>query len=135
MLGTILGWLSGPLLDKLVGPALTVYRDKLAADNDAGRMAVDLAKRELDLRQREAELRSEERRVMPWHHPAMMLGYILVFYVGKVVVWDSALGLGETPAIKGAVGDWLGMVATFFIGISGAAGAVTASVQMLTRRR
>ena len=135
MLSTILRWIAGPFIDKLAGPALEAYRAKLAAGNDADRIAADLAAREIALKQREAELRSEERRVMAWHHPAMMLGYILVLYVGKVVVWDSMLGLGETPAIKGAVGDWLGMVATFFIGASATAGTVTASVQMLTRRR
>ena len=134
MLQLLLNWFGGPLLDKLVSPALTAYRDKLAADNDAGRIAADLAKREIDLRQREAELRSEERRIMPWHHPAMLLGYILVLYVGKVVVWDSMLGLGETPAIRGAVGEWLGQVAAFFVGASAAAGAITATAQILRRR-
>ena len=94
----------------------------------------EIVGRELDVARREAELRSAERMAMRWHHPAMLMGYILVAYVGKIVVFDTMLGLGETPAIRGAVGDWLGMVATFFVGVSGVASAATSVAAILKRR-
>lgn len=134
MLSTILRWIAGPFIDKLAGPALEAYRAKLAAGNDADRIASELAGRELTVAQREAELRSAERMAMRWHHPAMLMGYILVLYIGKVVVWDTMLGLGETPAIRGAVGEWLGLVATFFVGVSGVASAATSVASILKRR-
>lgn len=134
MLSTVLGWISGPFLNRLVGPALDAYKARLAAGNDADRIAAEIVGRELDVARREAELRSAERMAMRWHHPAMLMGYILVAYVGKIVVFDTMLGLGETPAIRGAVGDWLGMVATFFVGVSGVASAATSVAAILKRR-
>ena len=84
------------------------------------------------LDQREAELRSQERIALigRWYEPVNLMGYLLVLYIGKVVLFDSMLGLGETPAIKGAVGEWLGMIATFFVGTRGAV-----SVAAILRRR
>jgi hypothetical protein len=128
MLQMILGFLSGPIIEK----ALEGWKAKLAADNDSDRIAADLAGRELVVQQRELELRSQERIALlgRWWEPANLLGYVLVIYVGKVVLFDSILGLGETPAIRGAVGEWLGMVATFYVGTRGAI-----SVASILRRR
>jgi hypothetical protein len=128
MLQMILGFLSGPIIEK----ALEGWKAKLAAETDSDRIAADLAGRELVVQQRELELRSQERIALlgRWWEPANLLGYILVFYVAKVVLYDSILGLGETPAIRGAVGDWLGMVATFYVGTRGAI-----SVASILRRR
>jgi hypothetical protein len=132
-------WLSSVFsgaLSLLATPALNTllegWKAKLAADNDSDRIAADLAGRELVVQQRELELRSQERIALlgRWWEPANLLGYILVFYVAKVVLYDSILGLGETPAIRGAVGDWLGMVATFYVGTRGAI-----SVASILRRR
>jgi hypothetical protein len=128
MLQMILGFLSGPIIEK----ALEGWKAKLAADNDSDRIAADLAGRELVVQQRELELRSQERIALlgRWWEPANLLGYVLVLYVAKVVLYDSILGLGETPAIRGAVGEWLGMVATFYVGTRGAI-----SVASILRRR
>jgi hypothetical protein len=128
MLQMILGFLSGPIIEK----ALEGWKAKLAADNDSDRIAADLAGRELIVQQRELELRSQERVALlgRWWEPANLLGYVLVLYVAKVVLYDSILGLGETPAIRGAVGEWLGMVATFYVGTRGAI-----SVASILRRR
>jgi hypothetical protein len=128
MLQMILGFLSGPIIEK----ALEGWKAKLAADNDSDRIAADLAGRELIVQQRELELRSQERIALlgRWWEPANLLGYVLVIYVSKVVLFDSILGLGETPAIRGAVGEWLGMVATFYVGTRGAI-----SVASILRRR
>jgi hypothetical protein len=132
-------WLSSILseaLSLLATPALNTllegWKAKLAADNDSDRIAADLAGRELIVQQRELELRSQERIALlgRWWEPANLLGYVLVIYVGKVVLFDSILGLGETPAIRGAVGEWLGMVATFYVGTRGAI-----SVAAILRRR
>jgi hypothetical protein len=128
---TLLGWITGPLF----GQVLEGYRAKLAADGAADRLAADLGLRDLELASREAELRSAERLALigRWHEPANLLGYILVVYVAKVVLWDSVLGLGETPAVRGAVGEWLGLVATFFVGGRAAVG-VGLAVARLGRR-
>ena len=131
IVATLLSWITGPL----IGQVLDGYKARLAADGAADKLAADLASRDLELASREAELRSAERLALVgrWSEPANLLGYILVVYVAKVVLWDSVLGLGETPAVRGAVGDWLGLVATFFVGGRAAVG-VGLAVARLGRR-
>lgn len=35
---------------------------------------------------------------------------------GKCIVWDTILGLGTTPALKGDVSGWAGLVMSFYFG-------------------
>ena len=35
---------------------------------------------------------------------------------GKCVVWDTILGLGTTPPLKGDVSIWAGLVMSFYFG-------------------
>ena len=128
MLQLILNWLGGPV----ISAGIDAYKAKITAENDADARTTELAGKALLLDQREAELRSQERIALigRWYEPVNMMGYLLVLYIGKVVLFDSMLGLGETPAIKGAVGEWLGMIATFFVGTRGAV-----SVAAILRRR
>jgi hypothetical protein len=128
MLQLILNWLGGPV----ISAGIEAYKAKITAENDADARTTELAGKALLLDQREAELRSQERIALigRWYEPVNLMGYLLVLYIGKVVLFDSMLGLGETPAIKGAVGEWLGMIATFFVGTRGAV-----SVAAILRRR
>ena len=128
MLQLILNWLGGPV----ISAGIEAYKAKITAENDADASTTELAGKALLLDQREAELRSQERIALigQWYEPVNLMGYLLVLYIGKVVLFDSMLGLGETPAIKGAVGEWLGMIATFFVGTRGAV-----SVAAILRRR
>ena len=128
MLQLILNWLGGPI----VSAGIEAYKARITAENDADARTTELAGKALLLDQREAELMSQERIALigRWYEPVNLMGYLLVLYIGKVVLFDSMLGLGETPAIKGAVGEWLGMIATFFVGTRGAV-----SVAQILRRR
>lgn len=128
MLQLILNWLGGPV----ISAGIEAYKASITAENDADARTTELAGKALLLDQREAELRSQERIALigRWYEPVNLMGYLLVLYIGKVVLFDSMLGLGETPAIKGAVGEWLGMIATFFVGTRGAV-----SVAAILRRR
>jgi len=128
MLQLILNWLGGPV----ISAGIEAYKAKITAENDADARTTELAGKALLLDQREAELRSQERIALigRWYEPVNLMGYLLVLSIGKVVLFDSMLGLGETPAIKGAVGEWLGMIATFFVGTRGAV-----SVAAILRRR
>ena len=132
MLQLILNWLGGPV----ISAGIEAYKAKITAENDADARTTELAGKALLLDQREAELRSQERIALigRWYEPVNLMGYLLVLYIGKVVVWDTMLGLGETPAIRGAVGEWLGLVATFFVGVSGVASAATSVASILKRR-
>ncbi len=124
MLG-FLGTILQPLLNFFGGPvvkgAVDAYKAKLEAGNNADRIAADLAGRELEVQQREIEVQGEYRKALlgHWHEPVNLFGYILVFYIGKVMIWDAALGLGSTDAVRGVVGDWAGMIMIFYVGKRG----------------
>ena len=106
--------IGGPIVNAL----LDGYRARLDAGNTSERIAADLAARELAVQQAEIAAQSQLRiaQIGRWHEPEHLAAYIFVAYLGKVVVWDSMLGLGATPAIKGAVGEWLALIAMFLFG-------------------
>lgn len=114
----VLGFFGGPLLEK----ALDGYKAKLASGNTTERIAADLASRELVVEQREIEVQADYKRALIGHplEPANVAAYIFVLYIAKVVVWDTMLGLGSTPAIRGNVGEWMALIAAFLFGKRGA---------------
>lgn len=97
------------------------YKAKLTADNTTEKIFADLAAKELELQARENDLNGQYRVALlgRWYEPVNLLAYAIVSYVGKVVVWDTMLGLGSTPAIKGDVATWMGMVMLFLVGKRG----------------
>lgn len=113
-------WLASFLGGPLVNGLIKAYQAKLDAGNTSERIAADLAAKELALEQRERELAtqviiSEEGR---WWTalPRAMVCYAASIFVCKVVVWDTVLGLGSTPAIKGDVGVWIGWLMVMWFG-------------------
>ena len=106
--------IGGPVVNAL----LDGYRARLDAGNTSERIAADLAARELAVQQAEIAAQTQLRiaQIGRWHEPEHLAAYIFVAYLGKVVVWDSMLGLGATPAIKGAAGEWLALIAMFLFG-------------------
>lgn len=121
----MLAFLAGPLMSLIGGPIvkgfIDSYKAKLDAGNTRERIAADLAGKELDVQRREVEVQGELRKAMigHWYEPTQLLGYIMVIYVGKVVVWDKVLAFGVTDPIAGAVGEWAGAIIMFLIGKRG----------------
>lgn len=114
MWNLILSFLGGPIVNGI----LSGYKSYLGSVDTIEAAKVDLAKRELDVESIEAQARGQLRiaQVGHWSEPEHLMGYILVAYIGKVVVWDTMLGLGSTGSIHGDVGTWLGMIAAFYLG-------------------
>lgn len=113
-------WLANLIGGPIINGLIDSYKAKLEAGNNSERIAADLAAKELNLEQRERELAtqviiSEEGR---WWTalPRAMFCYAGAIFVCKVVVWDTCLGLGSTPAIKGDVGIWLGWLMAMWFG-------------------
>lgn len=113
----ILNFFGGPIVKGVVD----AYKAKLEAGNTEGRIAADLAARELDVQAREIEAQKQIRIAMigRWYEPTQLLGYIMVIYVGKVIVWDKVFAIGITDPITGAVGEWAGAIIMFLIGKRG----------------
>lgn len=114
-----------PVLNLLGGPvikgAVDAYRAKLDAGNTKERIAADLAGRELLVQQRELEVQAQYKTAIigHWYEPPTLMGYIMVTYIGKVIVWDKVLAWGVTDPIEGQVLTWAGMIMVFWIGSRG----------------
>ena len=113
MFQLILSFLSGPLLGKVVD----AYKLKLEAGNNSERIAADLAEKAILLDQKASELEAQYKisTVGAWYSPDHLLGYIAVIYIGKVVIWDKVLSLGNTDPIHGDVGVWFGWIVGFWL--------------------
>lgn len=113
------------LASLIAGPVITGvldgYKAKLAAGNTADRIAADLAGRELDVQKREIEVQGQLKtaQIGKWYEPEHLMGYIMVTYLGKVIIWDKVLKLGTTDSITGSVGEWAGMIIVFYVGMRG----------------
>ncbi len=117
-MGAILSWLASLLTGPLLSKALDAYKAKLAAGNDADKIATDLAARELAVQQREIEVQSQYRiaSLGRWYEPDKLMGYFVAVYLGKLLIWDKVLGLGVTDGLCRA-GDncWTGSVANTIV--------------------
>ena len=110
----ILSWLASLLTGPLLNKALEGWKAKLAADNDANRIAADLATRELAVQQRELDLQTQYRiaSLGCWYEPDKLMGYAVAVYVGKLLIYYKVLGLGSTDPL----GGWIETTANLIVG-------------------
>lgn len=116
MIGFIQSVLTGPIIGGLVD----AYKARLSSGTTQDQMLADLAGRELAVEQRERELAvqqniADEGRWWTAAPRALVMWAMAVFVV-KVVVWDTVLGLGTTPALKGQVGDAFSAIMVMWFG-------------------
>lgn len=109
---TIISFLGGPVIKGLID----AYQAKLKAGNVDNRIAADLASGEIAAQT--AETREQTKLKIaeighPWE-PEKLAFYIVLVFFAKCVIWDTVLGLGSTPALKGDVSVWAGMVMGFY---------------------
>jgi len=111
---TILSFLGGPVIKGLID----AYQAKLKAGNVDSKIAADLAATEIAAQvaetQTQAQLKISEIG-HPWE-PEKVAFYITLVFYSKCVVWDTVLGLGTTPALKGDVSAWAGLIISFYFG-------------------
>jgi hypothetical protein len=112
----ILSFIGGPIISGLIN----AYKAKLDAGNTSERIAADLAQKDLELQGRERDLNvqqniSDEGR---WWTaaPRAIICWSFALFVAKVVIWDTVLGWGSTPPLRGMVADWGGAVMVCYFG-------------------
>ena|ERR1700760_821284 len=111
---TILSFLGGPVIKGLID----AYKAKLAAGNVDSKIAADLAATEIAAQTAEAQALAQLKIAgigHPWE-PEKLAFYIVLIFFAKCVVWDTILGLGTTPPLKGDVSIWAGLVMSFYFG-------------------
>ena len=110
----ILSFLGGPVIKGLID----AYQAKLKAGNIDAKIAADLAASEIAAQTLETQSLTQLKIAEighPWE-PEKIAFYIVLVFFAKCVVWDTILGLGTTPALKGDVSIWAGLVMSFYFG-------------------
>jgi bacillopeptidase F (M6 metalloprotease family) len=112
----VLGWLGNLLGGPFAKAAVQAYQAKLTSENSAEKTAADLAARELVVQQRELELQTQYRiaEIGRWYEPDKLLGYCVVVYFAKLLVWDKVLGLGVTDPLAGFASTTANLVVSFY---------------------
>jgi len=108
----ILSFLGGPVIKGLID----AYQAKLKAGNIDSKIAADLAASEIAAQTLEMQSLTQLKIAEighPWE-PEKLAFYIVLAFFAKCVVWDTILGLGTTPSLKGDVSIWAGLVMSFY---------------------
>lgn len=114
MWATILSIVSTPFFNTV----LAAYTARLKAGTAQEVLAKDLAVQELQVQQAQQQAQYQLRTAEVGHfwEPEKIAMYVVLLYMGKVVIWDTMLGWGSTPAIKGEVALWLNLVVSYYFG-------------------
>jgi hypothetical protein len=111
---TILSFLGGPVIKALI----EAYQAKLKATNVESKIAADFAATEIAAQTAEMQALSQLRVSEighPWESEKLAF-YIVLAFFAKCILYDTILGLGTTPALKGDVSIWAGLVMSFYFG-------------------
>jgi hypothetical protein len=106
--------IGGPVVSGLIG----AYKAHLQATTQDNTIAADLAAKEIAAQTAETNAITQLKVAEighPWE-PEKLAFYIVLLFFAKCVVWDTILGLGTTPALKGDVSIWAGLVMSFYFG-------------------
>jgi hypothetical protein len=109
---SIISFLGGPVIKGLI----EAYNAKLKAGNVESKIAADLAATEIAAQTVETNAVSQLKTAEIGHafEPEKLAFYVWLVYFAKCVIWDTVLGLGTTPEIKGAVAVWCGLIVSFY---------------------
>ena len=110
----IISFLGGPVIKGLID----AYQAKLKAGNVDNKIAADLAAGEIAAQTAETNAQTRLKIAEVGHpfEPEKLAFYIVLVFFAKCVLWDTILGLGTTPALKGDVSIWAGLVMSFYFG-------------------
>lgn len=113
----ILGFLGGPVMKGLVD----AYKVKVQAGVQDNKMATDLAAQEIAAQTAETNAITQYRiaEIGHWYEPDKIMGYLVAFLLGKLIVWDICLGLGTTDLHIGWLTSTSNTIIAFYFGKRG----------------
>jgi len=108
----IISFLGGPVIKGLID----AYQAKLKAGNVDSKIAADLAATEIAAQTAETQAQTQYRiaEIGHWYEPDKLLGYCVVLYFAKLLVWDKVLGLGTTDALAGFASTTANLIVSFY---------------------
>jgi hypothetical protein len=101
-----------------IGADRSLQRTSQGHDGGSHSIAADLAVKEIAAETAETSAQTQLKIAEighPWE-PEKLAFHIVLAFFAKCVVWDTILGLGTTPALKGDVSVWAGLVMSFYFG-------------------
>jgi len=108
----LFSFLGGPVAKALVQG----YQAKLTAGNTSEKIAAETAGAEIAAQTAETRAQTDLKiaQIGHWYEPEKLFAYSLWFYFTKVYIYDAALGLGTTDAVRGDVAAWGGLIISFY---------------------
>lgn len=108
----ILSFLGGPVIKGLID----AYQAKLKAGNVESKIAADLAAGEIAAQVSETNAIMQYRvaEIGHWYEPDKLLGYCVVIYFAKLLVFDKVMGLGTTDPLAGFASTTANLIVSFY---------------------
>jgi len=108
----ILSFLGGPIIKGLID----AYNAKLKAGNVDVKIAADLAATEIaaQVSETNAILQYRTAEIGHWYEPDKLMGYLVVIYFAKLLIFDKVLGLGTTDPLAGFAATTSNLVVSFY---------------------
>ena len=134
MLSWLASFFGGPIVQSILGQVTDAYKAKLAAGNNADKIAADLAGQKLALEAQEATLAQQvnlaEQGRLITALPRAIIEYTVALFFAKVVIWDNMLQWGSTPNLSPNVWSIAMIVITAMFGVQ----AVRMGISKIWRR-
>ena len=120
---SIMSFIGGPVISGLI----SAYREHLKATTTDKQTASSLAGQEIAAQTAETQAITQLKVAQIGHpfEPEKIAFYIVMIFFAKCIVWDTVLGLGTTPPLRGDVSVWAGMVIGFYFTKRGAENVTT----------
>ncbi|MEM6381666.1 MAG: hypothetical protein AAF739_03260 [Pseudomonadota bacterium] len=126
-----LGALLRLLAPDVVGRVLDTLDKRTDAQTESAKLKTRVIERAIDAQTDRLRIHA----AMPWWHPMMIIGYAVAFLIVKLIVWDTALGLGSTPNPGAVVLELMDTVVMFYFGAAGAIGVASVIASVIGGRR
>jgi hypothetical protein len=109
---TIISFLGGPVIKAMID----AYQAKLKAETTDAKTAANLAGQEIAAQTAETNAVMQYRiaEIGHWYEPDKLLGYCVVAYFAKLLVWDKVLGLGTTDSLQGFAAITANLIVSFY---------------------
>lgn len=113
----IMQFIGGPVVSGLIG----AYKAHLQATTADANIAANLAAKEIAAQTQETQSITQYRiaELGYWHEPDKLMGYLVVLLLGKLILWDTILGLGTTNLHDGWLTTTSNLIVSFYFGKRG----------------
>lgn len=114
---TIISFIGGPVISGLI----KAYQAHLLATTTDKQTAADLAGKEIAAQTAETQAITQYRIAEIGHpyEPDKIMGYLVAFLLGKIILWDVCLGLGTTNLHDGWLTSTANIIVMFYFGKRG----------------